>query len=227
LFVELCLLVNCANRLYDTQVLCVPLGIKARNYDFPRAQLFRQLHYNKSMLLTINNSGWGPRAAINEMVSRAFGGQVNNSYNHQTRKQAFVDPVTHETTNSDHLLEIAQSKFVLCPSGLGFDTYRMWETMLVGSIPVLESNPGFDRTFTSLPVLIVQRFDYLTPQLLELAYPCFLQHVHDFKFEMLREDYWVTLLQTAVLTGSIQHVQEHHPFRHKYCDFLDYRPNPV
>jgi hypothetical protein len=37
-----------------------------------------------------------------------------------------------------HYLDIAQSKFVLCPSGLGFDTYRLWETIILGSIPIVE-----------------------------------------------------------------------------------------
>lgn len=94
----------------------------------------------------------------------------------------------------------------------------------MGSIPVVESNRGFDRTYTSLPVLIVENFEYLTPQLLETAYPCFLKHAQDFKYEMLREDYWIELLQTAVARGTTAHVSEHHPFRHKFCDFLDFRP---
>ncbi len=157
------------------------------------------------------------------MVSKNFDYTVRNSYSHSRKKGEFKD-ANGVTTFMDHLLEIAQSKFVLCPSGLGYDTYRMWEVILMGSIPVVESNPGFDRTYTSLPVLIVQDFRYLTPELLVRAYPCFINNAHEFKYEMLREDYWVTLFQTAVVTGSIHHVTENHPFRHKYCDFVDYRP---
>ena len=158
------------------------------------------------------------------MVSDAFNRSVVNSYHHRKRESSVVVGQLNETTFDDHLLEIAQSKFVLCPSGLGFDTYRMWETMLLGSIPIIESNVGMDRTVASLPVLIVKDFKYLTPQLLHRAYPCFLKHAHQFNFAALREDYWVNLIQVAVMTGSIQHVAENHPFRHKYCDFLDDHP---
>jgi hypothetical protein len=59
---------------------------------------------------------------------------------------------------SGHHLQIASSKFVLCPSGLSMDSYRIWETLALGAIPVVESNPGLDRTYYSLPVLVVRNF---------------------------------------------------------------------
>jgi hypothetical protein len=89
-------------------------------------------------LLSIN------RKAINEQVSKSFHGIITNSYRHNP--------------NSDHYRQVAESLFVLCPSGLGFDTYRLWETIMLGSIPIVESNKGFDRTYVNLPVLVVNNF---------------------------------------------------------------------
>ena len=77
------------------------------------------------------------------MVIEAFNYTVVNSY--KLENQGFVD----------HYEETALSKFVLCPSGLGMDSYRIWETIILGSIPIVESNPGFDR-FVALPVLYVK-----------------------------------------------------------------------
>ena len=202
----------------------IPLGIKARNYDLPRAQFLFSLGVKKTRVLCINNSGWGDRTKINAMVSEAFNRTVMNTYNSKNRKNSVKVGERGEETFDDHLLEIAQSKFVLCPSGLGFDTYRMWETMLLGSIPVIESNVGMDRTVASLPVLIVKDFKYLTPELLDKAYPCFVNNAANFNFAALREDYWVNLIQTAITTGSTKHVMDNHPFRHKFCDFLDEHP---
>jgi hypothetical protein len=105
-------------------------------------------------------------------------------------------------------------------TGLGFDTYRLWETILAGSIPVVESNAGFDRTYSNLPVLVVRNYSDLTPALLDRAYPCIQQHAHRYNYHHLTEKYWVDLVQTAVRTGSNAHVMEQHPFRNKYCDFL-------
>ena len=114
----------------------------------------------------------------------------------------------------------AMAKFVLCPSGLGFDTYRLWETLLLGSVPIVESNAGFDRSYSNLPVLVVRNYSDVTPQLLQRAYPCFLHHARRYNYLHLTEQYWVQAVQRAIRTGSIEHIMEQHPFRNKYCDFL-------
>jgi hypothetical protein len=77
---------------------------------------------------------------------------------------------------ANYFQQIAEAKFVLCPSGMGYDTYRHWEVLLLGSIPVFESNPGFDRTFEKLPVLIVKNYADVTPELLETTYAKFAGH---------------------------------------------------
>lgn len=184
------------------------------------------LNYKKVYLLSINNSGWGARTEINAMVARAFNNTVQNTYtrkNNAPRKKIKLTRFNSTETvvvAEDHMVEIAQSKFVLCPSGLGFDTYRLWEVLLLGSIPIVETNPGLDRTYASLPVLVVRSFDQVTPELLHRSYDCFVKHAHDFKFTHLREDYWLGLIQKALLTANIDHVMKQHPFRHKYCDFM-------
>ena len=73
----------------------------------------------------------------------------------------------------DYYAQLAEAKFVLCPSGMGYDTYRHWEVLLMGGIPVFESSPGFDKTFHRLPVLIVASYDDVTPELLEATYAKF------------------------------------------------------
>ncbi len=210
------------------QVISLPLGVKARLTTWRRARMFLALNITKTRLLTINNSGWGSRTMINEMVSRAFNYTVRNTYDRKAAQRSAKRRVKFTSYNSsvvvsipdDHLLEIVQSKYVLCPSGLGFDTYRLWEALLLGAVPVVESNPGMDRAYASLPVLVVRNFDQVTPQLLESAYDCFLRHADDFRFEHLREDYWIKLVHEALRTGNADHIMTQHPFRHKHCDFL-------
>lgn len=111
---------------------------------------------------------------------------------------------------------------MFAPSGMGYDTYRLWETLLLGAIPIVESNVGFDRTYANLPVLVVRNYTQLTPLLLRTAHRCFLRHAHRYSYEHLTEQYWLAAVQRAVHTGSIQHISAAHPFRNKYCDFLDY-----
>lgn len=178
------------------------------------------MSYNKTRLLTINNSGWGDRSAINEIVSRNFNYTVRNSYNKKKRTEEKYIDGNGGTTLKDYIFEIASSKFVLCPSGLGFDTYRLWETLLLGAVPIVESNAGFDRTYSNLPVLIVRDFADISPKMLEDIYPCFIRNAANFLFEHLREDYWLELVKKAIYSGKIDHVQENHPIKNRYCGLL-------
>ena len=151
---------------------------------------------------------------INEQVSRNFNGSITNSYRKYDHGQ------NRETFMFAHYKDIAQAKFVLCPSGLGFDTYRLWESMILGSIPVVESNAGFDRTYASLPVLVVRNYTDLNPDLLIRAYPCFENNAGRFRYEHLTQSYWLRLVSTAIKTGSIEHIMRNHPPVNPYCSYM-------
>jgi len=107
---------------------------------------------------------------------------------------------------------------VLCPSGMGYDTYRHWEVLLMGSIPVFESSPGFDKTFAKLPVVIVASYADVTPALLEAKYAEFARRAdlspddpNGFDFQRLRKQYWMDLIFGAADTGSSAQVLANHP----------------
>lgn len=307
---------------YHDKVISIPLGIRDKKRIFQKAESFLMSNSTniKKRMLQINNSGWGDRAVINELISAAFNHSVKNSYigafttkdenrghggpidrekqrrerKAQKKKQKMINKImegreqnaTSNTMSSsteatsaadllperiegkqkrkrkkrgggggvrsinrrllekeilsngarnihtmnnkrrralfDHLAETTTSRFSICPSGLGMDTYRLWETLMLGSIPIVESNAGFDRTYASLPVLIVRNYTDVNAALLERAYPCFVKHAkaNHFKYEHLTQDYWIQLIQTALDTGNVEHIRREHPPRHKYCDFL-------
>jgi len=112
------------------KILSLPLGIKVKHRLFLRWREILKKDLKKTKILTINNSGWGDRTKINLQVSAAFNYTVKNSYKAQG------------SDFTDHLEETAQSKFILCPSGLGMDSYRIWESLILGAIPIVESNAG-------------------------------------------------------------------------------------
>jgi hypothetical protein len=112
-----------------SKIISLPLGVKVRHKLFRRMKEIAAKNMTKTKLLTINNSGWGDRTKLNFLVSAAFNFTVQNSYRIDG---SFID----------YYEETSRSKFVLCPSGLGFDSYRIWETLALGAIPVVESNAG-------------------------------------------------------------------------------------
>lgn len=85
--------------------------------------------------------------------------------------------------------EVAAHKYILVPWGNGCDSYRIYESMILGSIPILE-NCRFSRylEYHGLPVIIVNNFERLpTFDKLEEMYQNNLKHR---SLEKITEKYW-------------------------------------
>lgn len=54
-----------------------------------------------------------------------------------------------------YLEECRRADFVLCPRGVGDDTHRMWESLFVGTIPVVERSPLMEFFAARFPILLV------------------------------------------------------------------------
>ena len=55
--------------------------------------------------------------------------------------------------------------FVVCPHGHGLDTHRIWEVLLLGSVPIVKTST-LDDMFEDLPVLIVEKWEDISVPLL-------------------------------------------------------------
>ncbi|KAJ3316737.1 hypothetical protein HDV06_002973, partial [Boothiomyces sp. JEL0866] len=88
-----------------------------------------------------------------------------------------------DSFTSDQLYNIvSKSRFVVCPKEEGYDSQRIYEALLLGSFPIVESSP-LDPIYLDLPVLIVDKFEHVTGELLEVTYQKF--RGKDWKFEKL------------------------------------------
>jgi hypothetical protein len=47
-------------------------------------------------------------------------------------------------TAKEHVERLAKYKYCLCPEGNGVDTHRLWEALLLGSVPIVK-NTAFTR----------------------------------------------------------------------------------
>jgi len=60
-----------------------------------------------------------------------------------------------------------ESYFVLCPTGLGEATHRFFETILLGSIPIVKkTNFAFDKLYKLFPCLVVDDWNHVTEEYL-------------------------------------------------------------
>ena len=92
-----------------------------------------------------------------------------------------------------YALDLANSKFVLSPKGIGLDCYRIWESLLAGSIPVIKTS-YLDPMYKDLPVLIVDDWDIITPEYLNQKYAEML--LKSYNTDKLFADYWFALIDS-------------------------------
>jgi hypothetical protein len=86
------------------------------------------------------------------------------------------------------LSEVAQSSFVASPRGNGLDTHRLWESLYLGSIPIVKTS-SLDCLYEGLPVLIVSDWGEVTEDKLKDVKRQF--ETKSWDLDKLYIDYWV------------------------------------
>jgi hypothetical protein len=126
--------------------------------------------------------------------------------NFTIQNDLFGDRKRSLETISNELLEINQQfiprtknwqtivnyAFVLSPFGCGMDCHRTWETLCLGSIPIVKA-PNFKNMFQGLPVLIVQDWAEVTQELLDKTIEEF--KTMEFNYNKLTLQYWVNQIK--------------------------------
>lgn len=77
-------------------------------------------------------------------------------------------------SKEEYVSALSSHRFALCPRGNGIDTHRVWESLYVGTIPVVERDSALE-SFSDLPILFVEQLAGLDPGFLEVKYQEMLQ----------------------------------------------------
>ena len=206
------------SQLRHPKVMPLPLGVRHGNVALLMALILGAARPHRTRWLLINNSGWQFRAGINALVAARFAPTLVNNY--CTKKacplleaspRRYRGQVLDATTYSEHARrppdlkafyrfstygQILTSKFVLCPPGLGPDSYRIWEVLYLGAIPVVErTRGGWDDLLVDLPVLLVDSFEEVTPSLLRDKYAAILKRCGTFDLRRLTKAYYLYLIR--------------------------------
>lgn len=90
------------------------------------------------------------------------------------------------------LREIKSSKFVFCPRGNGIDTHRLWETLYMGSIPIVKYELTH-HLFTDLPILFINDWNEITEDYLNKKYDEYTNKT--WNLDKLKMSYWETFIK--------------------------------
>lgn len=102
---------------------------------------------------------------------------------------------------------------VLAVPGLGYDCWRIWESLLAGAMPVLERGTGLDRSLYKLPALLLEDFADLSPAVLRQAYVEALYRADEWDYTRITERYWQRMVYEVSKTGSIENMLKLHPMK--------------
>ena len=88
----------------------------------------------------------------------------------------------------EYLKDLARCKYTLSPAGAGIDCHRIWESIAVGTIPVVQNchNISFH---TKMPIMVIDDWNNLNKKHLEEKYDTFKER--KYTYTPLYLDYWI------------------------------------
>ena len=104
--------------------------------------------------------------------------------------------LTYSVSRQQFLNQLADSKFSVCPRGNAIDTFRLWDSLYAGTIPIVLRDSGFYDQITDLPILFLEdlsEFADLTADYLEDVYCKFLDQ--SYNYSKLTASYWLNCMR--------------------------------
>jgi len=102
-----------------------------------------------------------------------------------------------EETHAIYFDHLARSKFCICPRGNGIDTYRMWECLMLNTIPIVTKSDMIEHFKYDLPILDIDDYNILTEQFLNDKYEEMSNKIFNKNF--LSIEYWINRWKQDIL----------------------------
>ena len=106
---------------------------------------------------------------------------------------------TPKVSQEEYYKTLSQFYFNVCPMGNGFDTHRFWETLMVGTIPVIKSHDYFDNLlhqYPNLPVVVVKSWQQLPMLIDSLSQEKYNELFQNANLEVATTEYWVNKIKS-------------------------------
>lgn len=104
-----------------------------------------------------------------------------------------------------YLFDLASSVFEIAPRGHALDTHRIWESLYVGTIPIVRTS-SLDCLYEGLPILIIEDWSQVDEDFLQKTYLTFKNK--EFHLEKIWINYWVDLIASYRASCNTQSCQK-------------------
>lgn len=96
--------------------------------------------------------------------------------------------------HANYLDKINNHKFVFATRGNGIDTYRLWESLYLKTIPIVKKCVGME-DFYDLPILFIENWEDITEDFLNEQYEIIMNKTYN--LEKLDIKYWKNLITNS------------------------------
>jgi hypothetical protein len=145
--------------IYHSKLQPIPIGIA--NEKWP--------HGNKDVLLKVINENNEKK----KLVYSNFDITTNYDKRYNTLKiistHSYIDFENTKLMFEDYTRKLSTYKYVISPPGNSVDCHRIWESIYLGVVPIVEEHPALDY-YKDLPILFVKSFNNISVDLLEKGY---------------------------------------------------------
>ena len=170
------------------RIVSIPIGLE-------NSQWFANIG-KRQFLTNIQTRAWAPRL-INCVYAN-----FNIATNPCERRYAFdcvngknwctVEMKNNGDDYENYVENLWKHDFVMCPDGNGVDTHRLWETLYVGSIPVVKMGVN-TKFYLDLPIMFVNDWNEIE-QFLPRVSPNSFKTYNEWNYEKLTFKYWQDLI---------------------------------
>ena len=185
-----------SNLIEHKNVTMIPLGRDFKGMNFVKN--FSNKKITKDILCYLNFSTppffWHWYGRIRQYISDFA------DKNDWILKENTIPNNNREINNNflNYYNKLSRSKFMIAPRGCGLDTYRLWDSIYLGCIPIVvnySNNTGYNQ-FKDLPIYFIDSWeDYLnlTPEKLNQVWDTMINT--EYNYEKLKFSYWENLIK--------------------------------
>ena len=106
-----------------------------------------------------------------------------------------------EFKNKDYIYSwyklLSSFYFIFSPPGSGWDCYRTWEAIYLGTVPILlKTDTPFDNMYDDLPVIFVNNYEMVTEKYLLNEWEKMSKKT--FNFDKIKVKYWSNLIENKL-----------------------------
>ncbi len=166
------------NEFADRRVINVPLGLRINKVlplKFVRQHIPREhegLLYGNFTLNDEHYRSTGGEPHIRARLAERFRDEP------WTKLEIFSEQQNDESLLFDYYANIARHRFTLSPEGNGIDCYRHWESLYLGTIPIVMVSPA-TTSFVGLPMLYTRDYSEITEGYLDRVWRKFSRQRFD------------------------------------------------